>query len=217
MLLVDRLLYPITSLGYGARVCLWVRGCSIRCPACASRDLWDSNGGVEIDERNLAEHVAGIVTTHQLDGLTITGGEPTDQIDAIIEFGRRFRELVSQRHSDSEDTIDLLVYTGREKSQIEEHYSGLFSISDALICGPYCEDEPSDDFLFGSANQEKVFITDLGHARYSRVLQRRSIQFVVDGKDITFAGVTGQGDLLRIEEALRSKGIVLGRNSWTIK
>lgn len=36
---VDRILYPVISLGTG-RLCIWVSGCSARCNGCANPELW---------------------------------------------------------------------------------------------------------------------------------------------------------------------------------
>ena len=37
---LDRILYPVTSLGPGKRLCIWVSGCNARCEGCANPELW---------------------------------------------------------------------------------------------------------------------------------------------------------------------------------
>ncbi|MEM7016481.1 MAG: 4Fe-4S cluster-binding domain-containing protein, partial [Pseudomonadota bacterium] len=40
-----RLAYPVTALGPGRRVVLWVAGCSLRCKDCITPELLDSEQG----------------------------------------------------------------------------------------------------------------------------------------------------------------------------
>ena len=218
MLRIDRLLHPITTLGYGKRAALWVKGCSIRCPACASKDLWSDEGGIEIEELALAERVADIVVENQLDGLTITGGEPSDQLKSVVAFIRGFRKMLDVCAAGKGVDVDILVFTGRDICEIEERFPEIMSGADALVCGPYLPDRPSEDWLLGSANQEMVLVSDLAFERYGAPEKKgKTIQFTVRDGDIVFAGITGQGELPRIEEALKSRGVTLGGRSWTNK
>ena len=40
-LLVNRVHYPVTTLGPGLQAGIWTRGCSLRCPGCISPDTWE--------------------------------------------------------------------------------------------------------------------------------------------------------------------------------
>jgi anaerobic ribonucleoside-triphosphate reductase activating protein len=68
--------FPVTTLGPGRRVGVWLQGCSIRCQGCISVDTWIKDRGITtVDE---------VVTALQLwlsraDGITVSGGEPFDQ------------------------------------------------------------------------------------------------------------------------------------------
>ena len=37
---LNRVHFPVTALGPGRRVGIWLQGCSIRCPGCMSLDTW---------------------------------------------------------------------------------------------------------------------------------------------------------------------------------
>jgi anaerobic ribonucleoside-triphosphate reductase activating protein len=37
--------FPVTVLGPGRRIGLWLQGCSIRCAGCVSRDTWEAGAG----------------------------------------------------------------------------------------------------------------------------------------------------------------------------
>ena len=73
---VSRLHYPVTTLGPGRRVGVWLQGCSIRCAGCISPDTWDSHVNLTSTEQ-LARALA--VWSPEADGLTVSGGEPFDQ------------------------------------------------------------------------------------------------------------------------------------------
>ena len=38
MLALSRMHFPVTTLGPGNRIGIWVQGCTIRCPGCVSAD-----------------------------------------------------------------------------------------------------------------------------------------------------------------------------------
>ena len=58
---VNRVARPVTVLGPGRRLGLWVQGCSIRCPGCASEDTWDPAAGRDLEVAALARSLADVV------------------------------------------------------------------------------------------------------------------------------------------------------------
>ena len=71
----------MTTLGYGRRVGIWFQGCSIRCPGCISRDTWEFS---EETSMALELFMASIGPwLSRADGVTISGGEPFDQPEAL--------------------------------------------------------------------------------------------------------------------------------------
>jgi len=103
---VSRLHFPVTTLGPGRRLGVWLQGCSIRCPGCISVDTWDEGSGM-ID----AEELLRAVDLHarEADGLTVSGGEPFEQPAALASLLTRWRAS-----SDG----STLVFTGREFTDI---------------------------------------------------------------------------------------------------
>lgn len=217
MIRINRLAYPITVLGYGSRIALWVQGCNLQCPGCSSIDTWDENGGELIDIGELASTIAGIVREHDLDGLTITGGEPTNQADALARLvGHVERRLDPAGEDGFCKPFDVLVFSGREERVVREGFPSLWNCADALVCGPYDENDPSDAWLVATGNQRLACRTELGKERYGHGRAgKRGIQFTISDGDITFAGITRTGDLALIEKALLNRGITLGANTWT--
>jgi organic radical activating enzyme len=77
MLRVSRIHVPVTALGPGRRVGIWVQGCSIGCAGCMSQDTWDPAGGEPVPVSRILSWLAGLPGT--VTGLTVSGGEPFQQ------------------------------------------------------------------------------------------------------------------------------------------
>jgi anaerobic ribonucleoside-triphosphate reductase activating protein len=41
---LNRVHFPVTALGPGRRIGIWLQGCLIRCPGCMSLDTWAPAG-----------------------------------------------------------------------------------------------------------------------------------------------------------------------------
>jgi len=149
--------YPVTSLGPGRRLALWVAGCQKCCPGCISPERQDPHSGKVIAVSRLARHVLRLAVP--IDGVTITGGEPFDQGAALADLVDRFR------HERPE--WNILAYSGYYLEEIESlEGSGreLLSRVDILIDGPYDYLWPSAHPLLGSGNQGIHYISPRGWA-----------------------------------------------------
>ena len=51
---VDRIYFPVTTLGPGERVVVWTCGCTKRCPGCANPELWETRPEAAIEPARLA-------------------------------------------------------------------------------------------------------------------------------------------------------------------
>jgi anaerobic ribonucleoside-triphosphate reductase activating protein len=200
---VNRILAPVTALGPGRRLGLWVQGCDLRCPGCASRDTWQRGSGRLVAAPELAAELAERVESEGLTGLTITGGEPLDQAAALAamlgELRRRLPRL----------PLDCLVFTGYTAKAARRQAGPLWDLLDAVVAGPYRRDQPSTQPLVASANQELI--------RLNPAWQPGSggkMQVLVEDGDITMVGLPQPGDLDRLEAALRQRGVLLGGASW---
>ncbi len=207
---VNRIAHPVTALGPGRRVGVWVQGCHIGCPGCASVDTWDADGGETLDTAALASELAGIIKADDLTGITLTGGEPTEQAAELTDLVIRLRDEVKDRQ------IDVLMFTGRSAKAAERVAPTLWAVVDAAICGPYRQSRPGTDALIASANQTLVARTELGAERMGELERTMPtmLQARVDDGEITLIGLPGPGDLPRIEAALRQRGVVMEGRSW---
>jgi len=206
--------YPVTALGPGKRIGIWVQGCSIRCPGCVSLDTWeaDRSKGMEIDELLAwCKRVAGGAA----EGITISGGEPFDQpkpLARLLAGLQRWRDTLTR-------PFDILCYSGYRLEKLQKEHASLLARIDGVICDPYVENLPTQRWWRGSDNQRLVILSPLGEERYAAYVdapidQPKRFQVVADGQRIWFVGIPQRGDLDRIEEACAERGLTWAGASW---
>lgn len=139
------------ALGPGKRYALWVQGCRRRCKGCISPDSRSFDGGSWMDAAGLAEE---IVQTKAVEGITISGGEPFLQAEALCELIACIK---------SKKDHGVIVYTGNSYEQLlhcaDVFVQKLLSYTDILIDGEYIEDLNDGKSLRGSSNQRVLFLT----------------------------------------------------------
>ena len=150
------LAWPVTALGPGDRAVLWVAGCPRDCPGCISPEMQPADAGEELPIATLAGRLERIAAP--LDGLTISGGEPFDQAQALAELLDRLRA--------SRPEWNVLVYTGYliEKLRADLVRRELLERIDILADGPYRQEIPRTHPLTGSGNQRVHYLTPRGAA-----------------------------------------------------
>lgn len=151
------------ALGPGKRFAIWVQGCNKRCNGCIAPDAWNVDGGYEKDVAELAEE---IINTPDIEGITISGGEPFLQQDALCELIKRVK---MQRD------LGIIVYTGLLYDDIAD--TELASLLDLIIDGEYVDALNDNKSLRGSSNQNAVCLTQ----RYKDWI---SDYYGVDGRTI---------------------------------
>lgn len=170
-------------LGPFKRFALWVQGCNKRCKGCIAKDSWALDGGelVEVDAV-----VQQILRQENIEGITISGGEPFLQQGALCELISKVRE-----HKD----IGVIIYTGMLFSDIAD--TPLVQRCDLIIDGEYIEALNDDKSLRGSSNQNVICISD----RYRNVID---LYYGCHGRKVEFVQRRGSFDMIGIP----SKGVV---------
>lgn len=180
---IDRILYPISSLGPGKRLVIWTIGCSKHCKRCSNTELWGSNPDRDITIEDLFALITNIANEKKIDGITITGGDPFEQIEDLLA-------LVSLL---STITKDILVYTGYTKEELDEVIAvnkckDIYEHIAVLIVGRYIDDlNDNKSVLYGSTNQEILYLKEEYRSIYERYLHKgRMVQNVYcDGRVIS--------------------------------
>lgn len=213
MLRVSRIHYPVTALGPGRRLGVWVQGCPLACRGCMSRDTWSADGGTEVAVEELVAAWRDAVVDGA-EGLTVSGGEPLAQPAAVAGFLAAAGEIGAAAGRE----LDILLYTGYERDELGAAERAVVELADAVVTGRFDVARPTDLIWRGSANQQLTPLTRLGWSRYGPYLDhvpdRTPMQFAVDDRDIRFIGVPRRGDLARLERAMARRGVHLEGLTW---
>lgn len=200
-LFLSRVHFPITSLGYGRRIGVWLQGCSIRCPGCVSADTWATGRG-ETTLKSLMALLAPWFAS--ADGITVTGGEPFEQPSALEALLSAAREHLNG---------DILVYSGHSWENLAPILEPFRGLIDVLISDPFDPSAGQSRPLRGSDNQRMHLLSDLGRERYEALVdlklddRTRVLDLFVDEKgDAWFAGIPRLGDMRRVKALLAEEG-----------
>ena len=206
--------WPVTVLGPGRRIGLWVQGCSIGCKGCVSQDTWPADPAKAIAIDDLIAW-CGRVTQGALDGVTISGGEPFDQ---PLALGGLLQGLRAWRRKDALD-FDILCYSGYPLKTLERKHAKTLALLDAIVPEPYADALPLGPVWRGSSNQPLVLLSDRGRARYAKYVSMaadadKRMQVAVEGGRVWMIGIPERGDMARVEALCASRGLKLENVSW---
>ena len=123
--------------GPGVRTVVFFQGCDLHCPGCQNPSTWDMTKGTEVDTAELADLLRKESVNKKV---TLSGGEPLMQKDALIELCGLLPDF------------DIAVYTGHELCDVPEELlgkikyikTGSFKIEQKTTVKPFV----------GSSNQE---------------------------------------------------------------
>ena len=178
-LLLHRVYYPVTTLGFGKRLGVWVRGCGKACPGCISPEL-KASGGSAVD---VEEVIRRIPQGFEADGLTVSGGEPFDQPRGLLQLVRWFSREISE---------DILIFTGYTIEELRgfknPEIDEILRLTAVLVEGPYVEELNSGHGLRGSDNQ--LIIVQKFPERYRDAEHmERTVQFIGEGDHLVQIGI----------------------------
>lgn len=212
---ISRIHHPITVLGFGTRVGIWVQGCSLACRGCMSRDTWPSRpqNAVAVAEVLDLFHRGEF---GEIDGVTLSGGEPFDQPEPLAELLHGLRVWADARPR----PVDLLSYSGHATEWLFSEHGEIVRALDCIITEPYRQEQKSNDPLRGSANQLVIPLTELGEVRYGDLAlenyrpQRQQQQVVITADQLWQVGIPSSDTLKPYTETLKDAGINLKGRSW---
>jgi len=211
---INKVHYPVTTLGPGRRLGIWFQGCSLHCPGCVSRDTWQSGSDHETTIIALLTQLHDL-TGGRPDGVTISGGEPFEQPSALLALLHGFSQWPARQRRE----LDILVYSGLSLETLESRHRAILDIVDVVIADPYVTSLAPGGRLRGSVNQRLSVRTSLGRSRFSDGFKTEesapaALQVTVDERHVWIIGIPRPGDLTTVERAAARRGITLGRVSW---
>ena len=207
--------YPVTVLGPGKRIGLWLQGCSIGCTGCVSQDTWAADETFDTTVETVLDWCRK-VATQGLDGVTISGGEPFEQPEAL---GALLAGLQAWRSEATLD-FDVLAYSGMPLRRLQRDHADLLARLDAIIPEPFVEKQPVTHVWRGSGNQPLVALSERGRARYadwldaSATTQTKRMQIQVSDGRVWAIGIPARGDMQALEGLCASRGLPFASVSW---
>lgn len=125
--------------GPGVRTLVFFQGCDIHCPGCHNQSAWDITKGTLYSVKELAEQIKKGTFNNKI---TLTGGEPLMQKEALVELLKELKGL------------DVIVYTGHQKEEVPEE---VWKLTSYVKCGPFIERlKTTIKPYVGSSNQELI-------------------------------------------------------------
>ncbi len=171
-------------LGPYNRFALWVQGCPFRCKGCIAESIQSFDGGYDagIDETSEI-----ILNEKNIEGITISGGEPFLQAEALYT-------LISAVKYKCED-FGVIIYSGFTYEELikssadNKSVQSLLQLTDILIDGRYDILLDKGEFAKGSSNQKILYLTDryknCGTEYYSQKKRKAEIIFYKDKSILT--------------------------------
>ena len=180
---IERILCPIVTLGPGKRIVIWTKGCSKNCYGCISPEMAVVGNARNVSVQDICVIVSNIHKSEGFDGITISGGDPLEQLPEIIELLENLRTY----------TDDILVYTGFvwpifSQKLKEDEIKKIKSLISVLIDGPYIHEQNIPQLsLRGSKNQNIIFFDETKKKKYEEYMSEgRKLQNIyIDEKLLT--------------------------------
>ena len=133
--------------GPGVRAVVWVQGCLRECPGCFNPASWSFEDNIQISVEELADQ---ILSNPRNRGLTLSGGEPFWQAEALAQLARRVQAA----------GLTVMSFTGYTLAELRSETAPpgsqeLLEQLDVLIDGPFVESLAihASDSLVSSRNQ----------------------------------------------------------------
>lgn len=197
---ISRIHFPVTTLGPGRRLGIWFQGCSLRCEGCISVDTW-ATAKTLIPIEQLMMKLSSYLPL--IDGITISGGEPFDQFEALLAIVVQLRERTK---------VDILVYTGYGVEDITDQLQQIKPYIDVLISDPFQRQSSQTLRLRGSDNQRLHCFTSQAIEKFAYYQQTvttkdKVLDVMFDAEGVVwFAGIPRRDDFVKLQTLLKQQG-----------
>lgn len=149
-----RLASPITydSIvdGPGLRAVIWTQGCTHNCKGCHNPQTHDIYGGYEIDSKEIISQLSRL-KLHR--GITLSGGEPFMQAEALIEIAKEAQTF----------NLDVWVYSGYTFEELTDKKNpnyfnniNLLRNVDVLVDGRFVEAKKDISLIFRGSHNQRI-------------------------------------------------------------
>ena len=151
-----QIFYADTANGIGARISLFVSGCTHHCPGCFNEETWDFNFGDPFT-REVEDDIIERLRPSYIDGLSLLGGEPMEAQNqrALLPFLERVKPEVPH--------ATVWIYSGYTFEELLDETNSrchteatrrILELADILVDGKFILAEKDMKLRFrGSRNQ----------------------------------------------------------------
>ncbi len=141
--------FPTTVNGPGNRYLIHLQGCNLACKGCFNPESWSFKTKSLVDVEELADKIL----SHNLDGLSISGGEPFLQPEPLLHF------LKHLHRNGNPLPKGILIYSGFTEEELQKipEYSQIIELISVIVSGRYEEDKRVYDSLLSSSNQKFIW------------------------------------------------------------
>jgi anaerobic ribonucleoside-triphosphate reductase activating protein len=148
--------YADTANGIGARISLFVSGCTHHCPGCFNEETWDFNFGDPFT-REVEDDIIEHLRPSYIDGLSLLGGEPMEAQNqrVLLPFLERLKQEVPH--------ATVWIYSGYTFEELLDETNSrchteatrrILELADILVDGKFILAEKDMKLRFrGSRNQ----------------------------------------------------------------
>jgi len=153
-LLIHQFLPNSRANGPGVRAVVWVQGCSLGCPGCYNPQTHSFDKGNWTPVEEIVNQILQLGKA--IEGITISGGEPFQQPEALYQF---LGEIKAQT------SLSTLVFSGYSLPEVQSRPLGkkIIAYIDVLIAGRFNQQKRVAHGLLGSSNKKIHLLSD----RYS--------------------------------------------------
>ena len=139
--MVNSIIESSSIYGPGDRFVIWVQGCTLGCKGCWNTQMWEQGIGQKLSIDRILEMIQSYP---QLEGITILGGEPFEQVEGVYDLIMKVKET----------DLTVMLYTGFELNEFTEKMAECYENSDIVIAGRYRHELRDAGLLWrGSTNQ----------------------------------------------------------------
>jgi anaerobic ribonucleoside-triphosphate reductase activating protein len=161
--------------GPGIRYTIWFQGCSLKCKGCINTEMHDPTNGKKMTVNELVEDIKRQL---EITGITLTGGEPVDQISSLVPFLKELDSL----------NLNVILLTGYTILELKKKslFPELVKCLDVIVAGRYDSGKRIARGLRGSSNKKYYFITN--EISLEEIEEAPMAEIVIDGNKELISG-----------------------------
>lgn len=159
-----------------------------------SKHTWEFEEKYLIEVREIIEKI----NSYPTDKITISGGEPFEQPQALKEILKGVRKTKN----------DILLYTGYSYKKVKKHWLDILQYIDVIVTNPFIEGMDTPLVWKGSENQEMIILNEgLKHRyfEYMKEKKTKTLQIIKSDGLLYLVGIPYQKDWEEVKKLYKSK------------